>query len=265
MRREILLYTSIIFLSLFVYASIIFPILENVINLPEIPGGVGIKTLFVLIFSLLHASYFIGWKKTLIFFIITAGVSWGYEQMGVETGMIYGNYHYTDFLGEKIGHVPIIIPLAWFMMIYPSYIIANIIFSKNPIIHQSKILKIILLSLLSAWVMTAWDFVVDPYLSGPTVNAWVWEDGGAYFGIPIHNFFGWMLTTFSIYLIYRIIEGKSKPSQTQIVKYSVILPVSAYGLMLIANLIPGEPQGLIFIGPIIMGIPIILAIVRYRR
>lgn len=264
-KEKILLYTSIIFLSLFIYAGIIFPILEDSIILPEIPGGVGIKTIFVLIFSLLHAWYFIGWRKTLVFFVITAGISWGYEQVGVETGLIYGDYHYTDYLGEKIGHVPIIIPLAWFMMIYPSYIIANMIFSGKPLLHQNKISQIILLSLLSAVIMTSWDFVIDPYLSGPTVNAWVWEKGGAYFGIPIHNFFGWILTTFSIYLIYRILESKTKPIQKQIINYSVILPVLGYGLMLVANLVPGEPQELRIIGPIIMGIPIVMALIRFKQ
>lgn len=264
-KEKIPLYVSMVFLALFIYSSIIFPILEDSISLPEIPGGVGIKTIFMLIFSLFHAWYLIGWKKTLVFFVITAGVSWGYEQVGVETGLIYGDYHYTDYLGYKLGHVPIIIPLAWFMMIYPSYIIANIIFSKKPLLHQNKISQIILLSLLSAIVMTAWDFVIDPYLSGPTVNAWIWEKGGAYFGIPIHNFFGWILTTFSIYLIYRIFESKTTPVENKIPNYSVILPVLAYGLMLVANLIPGEPPELRIIGPIIMGIPIIITIIRYKQ
>ena len=264
-KEKILLFTSIIFLSLFVYSGIIFPILGDSITLPEIPGGVEIKTIFMLSFSLFHAWYFIGWRKTLIFFVITAGISWGYEQVGVETGLIYGNYHYTDYLGEKIGHVPIIIPLAWFMMIYPSYIIANMIFSGKALFRQNKISQIILLSLLSAIIMTAWDFVIDPYLSGPTVNAWVWENGGEYFGIPIHNFFGWILTTFSIYLIYRIFENKTKPIQDQITNYSMIFPVLGYGLMLIANIIPGEPQELQIIGPIIMGIPIIIAIIRFQQ
>jgi len=264
-KEKFLLFTSITFLSLFIYAGIIFPILEDSITLPEIPGGVEIKTIFMLFFSLFHAWYFIGWRKTLIFFVITAGISWGYEQVGVETGLIYGNYHYTDYLGEKIGHVPIIIPLAWFMMIYPSYIIANMIFSGKPLFRQNKISQIILLSLLSAIIMTAWDFVIDPYLSGPTVNAWVWENGGEYFGIPIHNFFGWILTTFSIYLIYRIFENKSKPIQIQISNHFMILPVLGYGLMLVANIIPGEPQELQIIGPIIMGIPIIIATIRFQQ
>jgi len=264
-KEKIPLYVSMVFLALFIYSSIIFTILEDSISLPEIPGGVGIKTIFMLIFSLFHAWYMIGWKKTLVFFVVTAGVSWGYEQVGVETGLIYGDYHYTDYLGYKMGHVPIIIPLAWFMMIYPSYIIANMIFSKKPLLNENKISQIIVLSLLSAIVMTAWDFVIDPYLSGPTVNAWVWERGGAYFGIPIHNFFGWILTTFSIYLIYRIFESKTRSVENKIPNYSVILPVLAYGLMLVANLIPGEPPELQVIGPIIMGIPIIIAIIRFKQ
>lgn len=258
--NRILFYISIVFLVLFVYSTIIAEILE----LPGIPGGVSTKTIFMLFFSLFHAWYLIGWKKTLVFFIITAGVSWGYEQAGVETGLIYGKYHYTDYLGEKIGHVPVIIPLAWFMMIYPSYIIANIIFSGKPLLLQNPISKIILLSLLSAVVMTAWDFVIDPYLSGPTVNAWIWEEGGTYFGIPVHNFFGWILTTFSIYLIYRIFENKN-PIQDQIANNIAVLPVSAYGLMLIANLMPGEPPELRLIGPIVMGIPILIAIIRFKQ
>ena len=263
--RKVLLYVSIGFLLLFVYSTIIQPILENSITLYEFPGGVGTKTIFMLFFSLFHAWYLIGWKKTIIFFVITAAVSWGYEQVGVETALIYGKYHYTDFLGEKLGHVPIIIPLAWFMMIYPSYIIANMIFSGKALVVQNKISKIILLSLLSAVIMTVWDFVVDPYLSGPTVQAWVWEEGGAYFGIPVHNFFGWILTTFTIYLLYRIFETKSKPFEGKFRNAVLVLPVLAYGLMLIANLMPGQPPDLRIIGPIIMGIPILIAIIRFKK
>ena len=146
MMRKIPLYISIVFLFLFIYTSVLVPIFENIITLPDIPGGLLTTTLFLIIFSVFHANYFLGWKKTLVFFVITVIVSWGYEQLGVDSGLIYGNYYYTDVLGEKIGHVPIIIPLAWFMMIYPSYIIANLIVSKSPIIHENKILKIILLS-----------------------------------------------------------------------------------------------------------------------
>ena len=114
--------------------------------------------------------------------------------------------------------------------------------------------------------MTTWDFVIDPYLSGPTQQAWIWEKGGEYFGIPLHNFVGWILTTFTIYLLYGFFEYKRKWIPQKIPKiFPTILPIAAYGLMLIANIIPGEPEELRIIGPIIMGIPIVIALFRIKK
>ena len=55
------------------------------------------------------------------------------------------------------------------------------------------------------------------------------------------------------------------PGENKLPNYLEILPVFAYGLMLMANLIPGEPPELQIIGPIIRGIPIIVAIIRFKQ
>lgn len=272
-KNAFLLGLAIIFLALFIYSSIIRPLLEPLFpELPRIPGGIGIKTLFMMLFSIFHASYLLGWRHTLLFFGITVAVSWSYEHVGVETGLIYGAYHYTDALGLKLGHVPIIIPIAWFMMIYPSYIIANLIGSGRQMMmrdkknnnHRITLVQILWLSFLSAVIMTAWDLVVDPYLSGPTERAWIWEDGGQYFGVPLHNFGGWLLTTFTIYFIFRLLSERkfqvrpSRPLTTSI----ILLPLISYGTMMVANIILGEPPELRIIGPIVMGIPLAIAATR---
>lgn len=280
-KNAFLLGLAIIFLSLFIYSSVVRPLLEQLFpELPRIPGGIGIKTLFMMLFSIFHAAYVLGWRHTLLFFGITGAVSWSYEHVGVETGLIYGAYHYTDALGLKLGHVPIIIPIAWFMMIYPSYIIANLIGSGRPMmmIGQKKdddnnnkssrtpLVQILWLSFLSAVIMTAWDLVVDPYLSGPTEKAWIWEEddsgGSQYFGVPLHNFGGWLLTTFTIYFVFRLLSERkfqvrpSGPLTTSI----ILLPLIGYGTMMVANIIPGEPPELRIIGPIVMGIPLAIAV-----
>lgn len=273
-KNVFLLGLAITFLALFIYSSIIRPLLEPLFaELPRIPGGIGIKTLFMMLFSIFHAAYVLGWRHTLLFFGITVAVSWSYEHVGVETGLIYGAYHYTDALGLKLGHVPIIIPIAWFMMIYPSYIIANLIGSGRQMMTRDKknnnnpitLVQILWLSFLSAVIMTAWDLVVDPYLSGPTERAWIWEDGGQYFGVPLHNFGGWLLTTFTIYFIFRLLSERKfqmhtsrRPKTTSI----ILLPLISYGATMIANIIPGEPPELRIIGPIVMGIPLVIAATR---
>jgi putative membrane protein len=284
-KNLFLLGLALVFLALFIYSSIIRPLLEPLFSeLPRIPGGIGIETLFMMLFSVFHAAYVLGWRHTLLFFGITVAVTWSYEHVGVETGLIYGAYHYTDSLGLKLGHVPIIIPIAWFMMIYPSYIIANLIgggrrkimmirddkssnSNNNYSNNRTTLLQILGLSVLSAVIMTAWAFVVDPYLSGPTERAWIWEHGGQYFGVPLHNFGGWLLTTFTIYFLFQLLSerkfqiSRSRPISTPI----ILLPLIGYGAMMVANIIPGEPPELRIIGPIVMGIPLAIATISLLR
>jgi uncharacterized membrane protein len=273
-KNAVLLGLAIIFLSLFIYSSILRPLLEQLfLELPRIPGGIGIKTLFMMLFSIFHAAYVLGWRHTLVFFGITVAVSWSYEDVGVATGLIYGSYHYTNALGLKLGHVPIIIPIAWFMMIYPSYIIANLIRSGRLMMRENNnnnshtpLLQILWLSFLSAVIITAWDLVVDPYLSGPTERAWIWEDGGGqYFGVPLHNFGGWLLTTFTIYFLFQLLSERKfqvRPGRRPLTTSIILLPLIGYGTMMVANIIPGEPPELRIIGPIVMGIPLAIAASR---
>jgi putative membrane protein len=65
---------------------------------------------------------------------------------------------------------------------------------------------------IAAATMTAWDVVMDP---GQTrAGSWVWEAGGAYFGVPLQNFMGWMVTTLTIYLLVgpRPLASLSRPA-----------------------------------------------------
>ena len=44
------------------------------------------------------------------------------ELVGVATGVLFGDYSYSNRLGIKVfGLVPLLIPLAWLMMLYPAY------------------------------------------------------------------------------------------------------------------------------------------------
>ena len=148
------------------------------------------------LFTILHCTLLEGLRRTAIFFTISAIVSYCLEEIGVRTGLIYGSYHYSAMLGAKLGHVPIIIPLAWFMMIYPSWLVARTILTGT-ILHAlpGRIAQ----ALLAAWVVTSWDTVMDPGMAAS--GNWIWEHGGDYFGVPRHNYLGWLLTTFLVYFL----------------------------------------------------------------
>ena len=266
-RGRILLLVSLGALAVFAYDGVVRQLLHGVVGLPLLTGNLGTLTSIVALFSLSHAWYSLGGRLTATFFALSAVISWAFEQAGVATGIVYGSYHYTDYLGAKLGHVPILIPLAWFMMAYPSYVLANLILARKPNGTPPGRRSLVGLAAVGAVVMTVWDLVIDPILSGPSVKAWIWETGGPYFGIPIQNYIGWMATTFTVYVAYRAVEQRMPAAPAGPMRYRIAaLPVAAYGLMLVADLLSGvAPAALSLIGPAVMGPPLIVAAWRIRR
>jgi hypothetical protein len=51
---------------------------------------------------------------------------------------------------------------------------------------------------LSAFIMVMWDMSMDPARS-TLHQAWIWHDGGSYFGVPFSNFLGWFLCVYTIF------------------------------------------------------------------
>jgi len=170
-------------------------------------------TLLAFIFAILHSYQNLGWKKALLLLVLTFAVSLLFECVGVATGWVYGPYHYTNKLGPKfLGLVPLLIPVAWFMMTYPSYVIARYLV---PVIKNAWMWRL-WVAALGTVVMTAWDLAMDPMMVAG--GHWVWEQPGAYFGVPLQNFLGWWLTIFITFLLFLFLARiKSEPATTSIV------------------------------------------------
>jgi putative membrane protein len=260
MKNRALIWLSVLFLTLFAYITVLRPLLEPWVALPQVPGGHRVNTPLFLLFSLCHALYLLGWRHTLIFFALSAVISWGFEQVGVATGAIYGPYHYTEMLGFRLGHVPLLIPMAWFMMIYPAYVLANLIADGQPSGSRDGVVRVGWLALLSAMIMTAWDVVMDPFMSGETMRAWVWEENGVYFGVPLQNFVGWLLTTFTVYAVYRLVERWSQPRAAgPLTPMIVLLPLLGYSLMMIPYVLSPDAGPLRVVAAFAMGLPVAAA------
>ena len=128
---------------------------------------------------------------------LTVVISLVFESTGVATGLMYGGYHYTTFLGPRfLDLVPFLIPISWFMMLYPSYVMAVRIMPVKEKNWQNW-LKV---AAIGGLIMTAWDLVLDPLMVAR--GHWVWEVKGAYFGIPLQNYLGWWLTSVLILALY---------------------------------------------------------------
>jgi len=145
--------------------------------------------------------------------------------------------------------------------------------------ERSSVPKILLVSLLTAWLMVSWDLIADP--TGATIaSLWVYTNyPGGFYGVPFLNFLGWGFTTFTIIVVYLLIEKKigTKPlignghrNPHMIVRKFlplsvVILPVFVYLGMMILYVVTAQPDELKMLAFFVMGFPTIVAIFRLCR
>jgi uncharacterized membrane protein len=119
-------------------------------------------------------------------------ISAGAELLGTSTGLPFGPYEYTDLLGPKIaGLVPYLIPLSWFTMAIPSYLIIRKIYQRNGAGWSWFRIT------LSSLVLVHWDLTLDPAMSQLT-PFWIWGTTGPYYGTPILNLVGWFVVSLFI-------------------------------------------------------------------
>jgi putative membrane protein len=207
-----------------------------------------------------HATYLLGRRTAFAFFVAAVVLGWTAEQIGVTTGLVFGPYHYTDVLGHKLGAVPLLIPVIWFMVVYLSYVLSNLIAGDGPAGHYHHISHAVWLSVLGALIATAYDLTLDPYMSQEPIRAWVWDAGGPYYGIPAQNFRGWIAVAFVIQLLMRLIHRHTGNLALGQAKnhYIAGLPIVFYAILWVSNSISFLPS-LQMVSLIAMGIPTVAA------
>jgi uncharacterized membrane protein len=188
---------------------------------------VAAHVLVPLLFALIHGALAYGFRGILVFTLLCC--AWGnlFENLSVVTGFPFGHYHFTDVMGPKLFHVPILLGLAYVGMGYLSWALGRLI-AGNPDEPRRR-WALIISPLIAACAMVAWDLSMDPIWSN-LVHGWVWRDGGAYFGVPVSNFFGWFLAnyaifqSFALFLRGRTATLRSRPAniwQPTVVMYAV--------------------------------------------
>ncbi len=150
-----------------------------------------------------------GRRAMLIFFSVSVTLSLLFEFTGTSFGWPFGNYEYTEMFGFKIlGKVPPVIPLSWFSMGFASFAVATAL--VRTWYGSDRLWPSIV---LGSAMLVAWDLVLDPAMSHPSLllQYWVWEDVGPYLGIPVVNFFGWMATGVIFMAVASHLDDRLRP------------------------------------------------------
>lgn len=186
-------------------------------------GGVSIFAGAIAMFA--YGWWALGARRALIFLAASTIVSALAELTGTKTGWPFGGYAYAEFLGWKMfGLVPLAIPFSWFTLGFASFVLAN------AIVLRARLRRRTLWSIvLGAWLLTAWDLVLDPAMAAPQLQAvhfWTWHEAGPYFGMPLRNLAGWMATGVCFIGLSRALWREPPPPAP------IAIPLVVYGVNL---------------------------------
>jgi putative membrane protein len=111
------------------------------------------------------------------------------EYLGVNFGLIFGEYVYPETLGPQIGGVPAIIGVNWFLI---TFCVASLIFP----LKINRVLKILIATIITVFI----DVLIEPVAM--ELDFWNWENDE----IPFQNYIGWAVISFMIFSFYSIIK-----------------------------------------------------------
>jgi putative membrane protein len=215
------------------------------------------------------AIHLLGGAAALRFVLIATSLGWLAEQLGSSYGWFFGSYAYTAVLGPTLGDVPAVIPLMWFALAYIGYVTANLIVWQAPSDGKGPLLQGVVMSLLAAMIVTAYDLGADPYMVFK-LEAWIMaKRDGWWFGETLQGFVGWMFVSFVIVAAFRLSVRRRPPVPAQpVARRHALVPLAIYGANLAFQACHGYPVETRTVAVFAMGIPLLAALcgfVRWQR
>jgi uncharacterized membrane protein len=138
-------------------------------------------TPFALLLSIyLLAIYHIKYsKRDIIVFLVIATLGFFIEVIGVNMGVIFGNYCYGGALGIKLFETPLLIALNWLFLTYTACAISEKISNK-----------IVIQIFIAPSIMLLYDLILEQL--APLMDMWSWKNSL----VPLKNYIAWWIVGF---------------------------------------------------------------------
>ncbi|MCU1323251.1 MAG: hypothetical protein JWM43_2900 [Acidobacteriaceae bacterium] len=190
-------------------------------------------------FAVIHGARIYRSRGVLVFAGLCLGIGTIFESISLRTGFPFGHYRFTHLMGPQISGLPILLALAYVGMGYLSWVVGLALLGgeNKPLSGR----RIVLLPLMASIAMTVWDLSMEAVWADID-HAWVWRDGGSYYGVPISNFFGWLFTVYVFYQLFAYYLRNREPIQAS--KDHWLLAILFYFLSAVGNLLLIVPSSL---------------------
>ncbi len=161
------------------------------VRFPDTPGttaGSLVSTAAIALPALLAFVRRFGARRAIPTLVALSLLGFAVELIGVASGFPYGEFAYSEKLGPRIGGlVPWILPLSWAPLVLAA------VAATEPGPRPTSARRMITWWWAAALLLVAFDGVLDP--GAAQLGLWVWPTGGPYYGVPLSNYAGWLLSS----------------------------------------------------------------------
>ena len=214
--------------------------------------------------SVVHAGLSRGGRVGAGLLILVTVTAVAFEAVGLATGFPYGRYEYSDALGPTVLGVPFLVPLAWLMMAWPSWVLADRLTRRAATGHRT-VARIA----TAAGVFAAWDVVLDPQLVQAGYWTWSHPDPGlpGIPTVPLTNLGGWLLAGVVLMTSLSLLVGRlSVPNAPRV---GDAAPLLAIGWMTLGGALAhagwlGLPGSAAWGAALAVPVAVVLAVQRHR-
>ncbi len=129
-------------------------------------------------------------KDYILFFLIAFVIGMSTEIIGVNTGLLFGEYQYGPIFGPKLFGVPLLIGLNWFVIVFCSGALLTQsvdLLQRKLNIHLTAPISTLFIILGGAAIATCFDFILEPV--AVKLGFWSWNNGH----IPLFNYVCWFM------------------------------------------------------------------------
>jgi len=139
----------------------------------------------------------------LLFLLICFAVGISVEIIGINTGILFGDYTYGNVLGYKIKNVPVLIGINWFIIIYCSGISIHTLLMKaiNRVAADTgktpMTLKALSVIIDGATLAVFFDWLMEPV--AVKLGYWTWNGDGS---IPMFNYICWFVVSLLLLIVF---------------------------------------------------------------
>ena len=153
-------------------------------SFPDVPGasaGSYVSTFLIALPSAVALFRYLGPQRATLSLLALSAFGYAIETVGVATGFPYGPFYYGDALGHKLaGLIPYLLPISYAPLVLGA--VAASWGVPRRTLHAPA----------AALLLVVMDAVLDP--GAAALGFWVWPEGGAYYGVPLSNYAGWLLS-----------------------------------------------------------------------